>query len=120
MIANKEGRRQTDRQPKALSAQASRSCWPLATEIRFLPLALDPCQTSEAILLSLGTLLQVHSSARGSRYFRDAHIWAPLLPAVGSFEVGAPGLVNVICSLSMKVDWAGGGCDMERTQGMNN
>lgn len=43
VIANKEGRSQPASQPKALNAQAGRSCWPLATEIRFIPLILDPC-----------------------------------------------------------------------------
>lgn len=48
VIANTEGRSQPASQPKALSTQAGRSCWPLATEILFIPLALDPCQTNEA------------------------------------------------------------------------
>jgi hypothetical protein len=41
--ANKEGRSQPASQPKALNAQAGRSCWPLATKIWFILLVLDPC-----------------------------------------------------------------------------
>lgn len=52
VIANQEGRSQPASQPasqpKASSAQAGRNCWPLATKILFIPLALDPCQTNDA------------------------------------------------------------------------
>lgn len=68
VIANKESRSQTAGRPKALSAQAGRSCWPLATKILFVPLALDPCQTNEARCFSPWGLFspsQLHSGSQG-------------------------------------------------------